>query len=120
LRVWNWLSIGLLVLLFAVGVMTASRVTEAAILVAGGLVQVVFGTMPAANRREFAERLARYYAQRPVMLGGFVANRYRLSWRLQGAAMAIFGVALFVLAGFLIGPLTCRNDLLVAVSGSRV
>lgn len=103
LRLWTWLSLGLLVLLFVVGAFTTNRAVAAAVLVAGGMIQVVFGTMAALNSRELAERLARYYAQRPIMLGGFIVNRYRLSWQLQGAGMTLFGIALLALAGLLLG-----------------
>ncbi len=102
LRAWNWLSIGLLALFLVVGAITTSRVAAAVILAVGGVVQVVFGTMAAVNRANLADRLARYYTQRPLMLGGFIVNRYRLSWQLQGLGMALAGVALLVVAGFLI------------------
>jgi hypothetical protein len=99
---WNWLSVGLLVLLFGLGAVTRSRWVEALILVAGGIVQILFGGLAAANRDGLADRIARYYAQRPAMLGGFILNRYGLSWRLQGLSMVPGGVALIALAATLV------------------
>jgi hypothetical protein len=96
LRLWTWLSMALLLLFFGLGAIMWSRWGGAIVLLSGAIVQVVFGAMTATNRDDLAERLARYYAQRPVVLGGFVLNRYPLSWRLQGLAMIILGIGLAI------------------------
>jgi hypothetical protein len=101
LRIWNWLSLVLLALFFGLAALTQSRWVAAAVLVAGGLVQL-FGGLAALNRGGLADRLARYYTQRPVMLGGFIVNRYGLSWRLQGASIVLLGAALIAGAAMLV------------------
>jgi NADH:ubiquinone oxidoreductase subunit 4 (subunit M) len=92
------LSLGLLLLFVGLGAVTQNRRAAAAILVTGGVVQLVFGALVAVNRRGLAERLARYCARRPAMLGGFLLNRFALSWRLQGATMMLFGAGLIAWA----------------------
>jgi hypothetical protein len=102
LRIWNWLSLGLLALFFGLGAVTWNRWAAAAILTSGGIVQLVFGSLAGVNRRGLADRLARYYATRPALLGGFIANRFSLSWRLQGAGMVLAGAVLIALAAMLV------------------
>ncbi len=50
LRLWSWLSIALLLLFIGLGAITRTRWVGAAVLVAGAIVQVVFGAMTATNR----------------------------------------------------------------------
>jgi len=102
LRIWNWLSLGLLVLFFGLGAVTHSRSMLALILVAGGIVQLMFGTLAAVNWHEFADRLARYYARRPAMLGGFIVNHYGASWRVAGVSTMLMGAGLIAAAAMLV------------------
>jgi hypothetical protein len=98
LRIWNGLSLALALLFFGLGALTRARWIAAPILVAFGGGQLVFGAMAAANRNGLADRLGRYHARRPALLGGFILNHHGLSWRLQGLGMMVFGAVLLVLA----------------------
>jgi len=97
LKWWNRLSLLWLLSVLVVGVLTTNQHLGGLLLVVGGLIQVAFGTMLLANRRGFAQRLAEYYAHRPLMLGGFFPNRIASVQRAQGAGMLFAGV---VLVGF--------------------
>jgi hypothetical protein len=101
LRIWDWLSLGLLLLFFGLGAVTQSRWVGASIVFAGGIVQLIFGTLAAVNWHEFADRLARYHARRPAILGGLL-RQYGATWRLTGVSTMLMGAGLIAAAVMLV------------------
>lgn len=97
LKWWNRVSVLWLVSLVLLGALTTNLRVGGLLLLLGGLAQIAFSTVVLVNRRGLADRLAEYYAHRPLMLGGFFLNRVAMLWRLQGGAMLLAGVVLAVL-----------------------
>ncbi|HZU13389.1 MAG TPA: hypothetical protein VFB58_11165 [Chloroflexota bacterium] len=94
LKWWNRLTLALLAVFLVAGATTRSKRPAGVVLVLGGLVQVVFGLALVLNYREFTDRVAHYYAHRPLMLGGHILNRSVKLTRIEGLAMVSAGLVL--------------------------
>ena len=97
-RWWTRINAVLLAAFIIGGVLTNSRIVGVTFCVVTGFVQVLFGLLLALDHSHLATRLAQYFRDRPILLGGFWLNRLPAVNRMQGALMVVAGAVVIIAA----------------------